>query len=616
MPAITPFTPASKGLGQGNTSTNPLYASDDDLASANRPVTRAATLGRWSGYETMAGALAMAWALGLWVAHQAPPQIVWWPWVCLLLGCAVLAPRLWVINGVVLWGVFWGALGYAQWRNTPLTLATGPVAVQGWVLNAHPLTVYVQHTQAFAPSPVGMQQGGYVCRVKGKLPVAPQVGQSVTLQGQMRLPFMASLPGTYHEQHHLHGLGITGVLMHPQATSKNKTGFAAESTPIWVSLWAKLGQIRQGIAQQLQQAFAGNTLAEGLMGGLLLGDDAFALPKAYHQALLKTGLLHTVSASGANLMMVAALLGLLTRWLPLPAWVKRTILGVGVTGYALLTGLPPSVQRAYAVLATGFGLHLAGVRWRPVTMVLVGVAAVLGLMPWLAQSVGFQLSVLATLGIVWLLPDGGQWPAGWRIWLGVPIAAELAVLPWSTSVFHQFSWVGIPMNWLMEWAIFPLTWLAFLGALGHGVGLPAAPLWQLGLPIINGINGVIMQVASWPGVWQTWPQWPAASLAAWYAGLWAVKGVPKPWRRQAVLGCLVMVVLGWLLWGMVYVRPHKVVTVLPDGQALAIYHAGGGHWCVVLPPEWKGWQQRALPAFYMGLGVPEQVPGCGAGLHQ
>src|SRR5947207_12544420 len=137
----------------------------------------------------------------------------------------------------------------------------------------------------------------------------------------------------------------------------------------------------------------------GLLMGLALGDTS-ALDRRDEEHFRATGLGHLLAVSGENVAMVLApVLGLaiLMRLSPL----GRFLLGGTAVGFfVVLTGGEPSVLRA-GVMAT---LALAGVllgRPRSTGVVLSGAVLILLFVdPLLVRSVGFQLSVAATAGIV------------------------------------------------------------------------------------------------------------------------------------------------------------------------------------------------------------------------
>ncbi len=175
----------------------------------------------------------------------------------------------------------------------------------------------------------------------------------------------------------------------------------------------------------------------GLLLGLAVGDDS-RLDPTVERDFRATGLSHLLVVSGGNVAMVLApILGLaaalrLTRW-------PRFAIGLGtVTFFVVLTGAEPSVMRAGVMT----GLALVGVLLgRPRSAATILSAAVFGLLvidPALVWSVGFQLSVAATGGMVALAsPLADRFsvlPRPLAIALGATLAAQLGVTP--VLLFH------------------------------------------------------------------------------------------------------------------------------------------------------------------------------------
>jgi competence protein ComEC len=170
----------------------------------------------------------------------------------------------------------------------------------------------------------------------------------------------------------------------------------------------------------------------GLLMGLALGDDS-RLDPVLERDFRATGLSHLLVVSGENVAMVLApmvALGAALRWSRWP----RFALGLGtVAFFVVLTGAEPSVMRA-GVMA---GLALIGVllgRPRSTGSILAGAVVVLLVIdPALVWSVGFQLSVAATAGMVALATPISQrlrfLPGSLALATGATLAAQVGVTP-------------------------------------------------------------------------------------------------------------------------------------------------------------------------------------------
>ncbi|HEY6566651.1 MAG TPA: DNA internalization-related competence protein ComEC/Rec2 [Actinomycetota bacterium] len=210
-------------------------------------------------------------------------------------------------------------------------------------------------------------------------------------------------------------------------------------------------------ATQVFRAFVGRSISRlfppkeaGLLLGLVLGDDSQldpGLARDFHA----TGLGHLLVVSGENVAMVLAPIIALAAWVGLTRW-PRFLLCMGtVVFFVVLTGAEPSVMRA-GVMAT---LTLVGVlmgRPRATASILAGAVLVLIVLdPWLVWSIGFQLSVAATGGMVALATPIAQrlgrfMPTPLALAAGTTLAAQLGVTPILLFHFHEVPGVTILAN--------------------------------------------------------------------------------------------------------------------------------------------------------------------------
>ncbi len=166
-------------------------------------------------------------------------------------------------------------------------------------------------------------------------------------------------------------------------------------------------------------------------------------------AYANTGAMHVLAVSGLHVGLIylgiSFLLGLLPFRSVTWVWIKTWIMVAGVWFFALLTGASPSVLRA----ATMFSFIIVGKAMRHHPSIYNTLAAsaffLLCLQPYMIFQVGFQLSYLAVIGIVYFQDKiYGQFyianKLGDYIWklTSVAIAAQLVTLPISLYYFHQF----------------------------------------------------------------------------------------------------------------------------------------------------------------------------------
>ena len=161
-----------------------------------------------------------------------------------------------------------------------------------------------------------------------------------------------------------------------------------------------------------------------------------------------SGAMHVLAVSGLHVGIIYLVLSSLLFFfdkIKCGNYMKAFLLVLALWAYAFLTGLSPSVLRA----ATMFSFVTIGSSLKRQTNIyntLAASAFVLILYnPYIILKVGFQLSYLAVLGIVYLQPKLynlyriSNWLLD-KIWVitTVSIAAQLATFPLGMYYFHQF----------------------------------------------------------------------------------------------------------------------------------------------------------------------------------
>lgn len=217
----------------------------------------------------------------------------------------------------------------------------------------------------------------------------------------------------------------------------------------------------------------------GLMSGLILGGSS-GLPKELQNNFSRTGMTHIVAVSGYNvtivaeyLMMLGIFLGL---WRPKAFWFAV----FGILIFVLMTGLTASAVRA-GVMGTLLLWAMKNGRLANSQNAIVFAAAVMLLFnPLLLRwDIGFQLSFLATLGIIYLYPyfenklsKSGKLYWLWEI-LFLSLSAQIFVLPIILYNFQNLSLISLVANVLIL-PIVPATML--LGFLMAALNFILTPL--------------------------------------------------------------------------------------------------------------------------------------------
>ncbi len=182
--------------------------------------------------------------------------------------------------------------------------------------------------------------------------------------------------------------------------------------------------------------------------GLVLGDRR-GHDEVTEDAFAGSGLTHVLAVSGSNVAFILVLAGPVLRRLRFGGRLAATLAVVAF--FAVVTRLEPSVLRAATM--TGLGACAVTFGWEAESrrVLAVTVAILLCVDPSLARSLGFQLSVAASLGIVsFARPLAVRLP-GPR-WLAEPVSvtavAQLAVAPLLLPVAGGLPVASLPANLL------------------------------------------------------------------------------------------------------------------------------------------------------------------------
>lgn len=310
----------------------------------------------------------------------------------------------------------------------------------------------------------------------------------------------------------------------------------------------------ESVRQGLRTSVSGlEAEPRALVPALVVGDTS-GMPEDLVARFKITGLTHLTAVSGANLVLLLAFLGALARRLGIGGWWLRGVLGLSVAWFVLLCRAEPSVVRA-----AGMGLvGLAALGWsgrgraglRPLC---VAVICLVLFDPFLARSIGFALSVLASGGIVaWAARWSealGRWLPGWLAEsLAVPLAAQLATQPVVSAISGQISLVGLLANVAAGPLVGPATVLGFAAAGVSQLWLPAAQLlgWLAGW-CAQGLCWIARLGELFPGAQLAWPATPTGIVLVVVGCLALVLLMPRLLTRPGIAVLAMLVLVGSLI---------------------------------------------------------------------
>jgi competence protein ComEC len=285
----------------------------------------------------------------------------------------------------------------------------------------------------------------------------------------------------------------------------------------------RLEALRQASGDALQQVLP--EPEGGLAAAILIGLRD-RVDRNLAAAFTTAGVSHIVAISGWNIAIVAATVATLLR----SRFRRRTralVTILAIVAYTLFAGASASVLRA-AVMA---GVAMMAVESGRGSRAMVGLAWAVAILilvePVTVADVGFQLSAVATAGLVawaspltaWLGSRAPRLPASLRESLGVSLTAQAATLPIALLTFGRLALIAPAAN-LIAVPLVPPVMAAGAVAFGAGwlqmAGVPAPLPGLLAMPaalLLGALVTVVDAAASVPGANETLP-FPANVAAA------------------------------------------------------------------------------------------------------
>lgn len=214
-----------------------------------------------------------------------------------------------------------------------------------------------------------------------------------------------------------------------------------------------------------------------LMLGIVFGIKG-EFPQHFAENIKNTGLLHVIAASGMNITLVGGFLsGLFTYFFK-----RRIALALSIGGillYAFLAGFEPSIVRASIMGILVFSAQIMGRQTLSFLSLIFAGWAMLIIKPNLIADIGFQLSFMATAGLITFRPLFYKNKKIKHVIkksiigedLVTTITAQIFTLPILLASFGTYSLWSILVNGLVLWTVPPLM---ILGAIASFVGIIAS----------------------------------------------------------------------------------------------------------------------------------------------
>ncbi len=283
------------------------------------------------------------------------------------------------------------------------------------------------------------------------------------------------------------------------------------------------------------------------LSGLTIGARG-AFPDELKDAMKRSGTTHLVALSGYNITILVAVVScMLLSFLSRRAAFFVTV--PIIIAFVTMTGAEASVVRAGVIGVLALLAREVGRAHDMRNVILAaGIVMVLANPKVLAFDIGFQLSFLALLGLVYVGPalmnlfhieEGGKGPLSWKEGLITALAAQLATLPLLVGSFGVFSPVSLISNIAILEFIPPTMGLGFSVALAS---------------LVSGTVSLFLGLLAHVFL----------RLELWLIYFFARISFPLHFKMSVVLGAVYYLALGVFVWR--YTKNH-------GGSALRTRHA-------------------------------------------
>jgi len=395
-------------------------------------------------------------------------------------------------------------------------------------------------------------------------------GDTLQFRGELSLPSEARNPGQFNYQEYLAHQEVFFI------TDCYKGKVEVVEKGHGIQTWAARGRIQ--VVQHLNKILPQRE--RGLLLGMLFGDTGLMAEEEW-DAYQRAGVVHLFSVSGLHVATILGLIWFLLSFLNLRPLIRLILGALVLSGYGFMTGWCASILRASVMALLGL-LALTVNRKNDVYNAL-GAAAwiVLIFQPGELFQVGFQLSFITTVGIIYLTPWLEKKCCGKL--LAVPLAASLASTPILAYHFSQISLISPLVNIIAVAVSSFATILTFLAAvLTWFLPVLATPFFLTAGFIMYILSEVLIWCAEfrWAGLNIASPSPPVIILLYLFLAFlpvvsrwrYIIRGIPI--RIKAIIASLLVLTVLFFCWPTA--REMEVVFLdVGQGDSFIIRTPGG-----------------------------------------
>ncbi|MEN6326844.1 MAG: DNA internalization-related competence protein ComEC/Rec2 [Syntrophomonas sp.] len=395
-----------------------------------------------------------------------------------------------------------------------------------------------------------------------------QKGDKVELRGALKVPVPPGNPGEFDYPRYLSYQHIYYLFI-----VKDDTDLKILAPPGFPQNW--LNSFSQHYAQLVNDVLPPQEAA--ILQGMLLGKVDGIEPEQYKD-FQKTGIIHVFSVSGLHVGFLLLLAAWVTSLFNLSPRYKFWSCLILIFAYGSLVSWPVPVQRSVLMAGLGLFAHYMGREQQLLNSLGLAGCLILVLDPRALFMISFQLTFLATWGLLYLYPllkKRLQYKNILVDLILISLCAQVAVVPLIAYYFNLFSPLSLLSNLLTTYLSAGVVILGFIALMLAGLwsGLATLFLYPVGLfiELILGLNNFVIQLPA-AFVWVATP--PLILVVAYYCGLlllikyWSSEG-----NRVYSYGGLVLISIFFIFIGLpaqVYDRGNMEAVFIDVGQGDSI----------------------------------------------
>lgn len=290
-----------------------------------------------------------------------------------------------------------------------------------------------------------------------------QLGDRIVFSSNVKIPREATNPGQFDYKKYLENQRIFTVLN----TSYDSLKIKPPNDFYW-SFMQKINNLRSRSLRLHERVL--DYPESDILGGIVFGSAAVPTPLEEKTDFINSGLYHLLAASGMNVGLIFGMwFFFASKLLKLP---YRPSIAVGmflVLVYMLMTAFPPSVMRAGLMVEfILIGKLIEREANNTILLVIVGTLLLL-YEPLLIYDIGFQLSFIVTLGLLFCMPVLMEKTKTIPSYISASIIAPFVAQIWAAPVqvyhFNTFATYSLFANVLATPIFCVISTGGFIGSL-------------------------------------------------------------------------------------------------------------------------------------------------------